>query len=158
VGYHNSSALKKVNITFNRQDILYPGGGSHSPPQHKNPAFQRDTFAPPHHQAVVDIYSTNLTASMIVNGESGFSPKLKQVYHNKNAAAQGNGFLKKGQNQMNQTARDSTPVKLNHNNQNFPQQLGNKFLVEQNQYQNPKVLKKGGSSSLERLVFDGGEH
>ena len=57
---------------------------------------------------------------------------------------------------MNQTARDSTPMKLN-NNQNYPMQLGNKFIVEQNN-QNPKSLKKGGSSSLERLVFDGAEH
>ena len=63
-----------------------------------------------------------------------------------------------GQNQINQAAGDSTPVKLDHNNNNFPQQIDNKFLVEQNQYQNPKKLKKGGSSSLKRLVFDLGEH
>ena len=53
-------------------------------------------------------------------GDQGFSPKLKQVYHNKNAVALGNAFVKKGGQNMNQTARDSTPMKLSHNPQ-FPQ-------------------------------------
>ncbi len=43
---------------------------------------------------------------------------------------------------MNQTARDTTPVKL-----------GNKFIVE-NSKQAAKSLKKGGSSSLEKIVFE----
>ncbi len=43
---------------------------------------------------------------------------------------------------MNQTARDSTPVKL-----------GNKFIVENSKIA-AKSLKKGGSSSLEKIVFE----
>jgi hypothetical protein len=45
-----------------------------------------------------------------------------------------------------------------HHNNNFPQQLGNKFVVDQSQQQqyNPQTMKKGNSSSLEKLGYEEG--